>query len=224
MRKIDINVDLAEGFSFDDELLEIATSANVCCGAHAGSVELSLATIQKCRGKGVRVGAHPGVPDRKNFGRLPLVIEHGHELDALLESLVEQLSIAAWAYVKPHGALYNATNVPGLPAQAVAALMRSHAVPLFGMPGTHHEEIARSAGVALIREGFADRLYLDNGLLAPRSVEGSVLSDPEQISKQVIELAEKVDSICIHGDSPGCVAIAELVRKTLEDAGHEVGH
>lgn len=97
-------------------------------------------------------------------------------------------------------------------------------VPMLGLPGTYHETIASIASVGFIREGFADRLYLEDGTLAPRSMDGSVLNDPEQIAKQVIELARRVDSICIHGDSPGCVAIAELVRKTVEDSGYEVGH
>ena len=222
MKAIDINVDIGEGFAFDGDLLRIATSANVCCGAHAGSVDLTMATVAKCITAGVRVGAHPGVPDRAGMGRTPLKITSNEERDDLLSSLVDQLEVAEWEYVKPHGALYNGTTVPGHAADAVATLLSSGKEPLLGMSGTHHEEIARIAGVRLIREGFADRAYDSDGLLVARSERGAVLSSLDEIAAQVLRLARRVDSICVHGDTPGCVAIAEHVLRTLSDAGYEV--
>ena len=223
MKRIDINVDLGEGFPFDDQLMKVATSANVCCGAHAGSVELCVETVEKCRSLGLRVGAHPGVPDRAHMGRAPIVIEAEEERVELLRSLMEQCSVAEWDYIKPHGALYNATTEPGpatVPVVAVALQLR---LPLMGMPGTHHEHIAYAAEVPLIREGFADRAYLPDGRLVSRSEPGALLSDPALIGAQVLVLAERVDSICVHGDNPDCVEIAALVRSTLEECGYEVG-
>lgn len=220
MKRIDINVDLGEGFAFDDQLLQIATSANVCCGAHAGTVDLTLETLAKCKSNGVRAGAHPGVPDRENMGRLPL---GDTDVAVLSESIRAQIEVAKWDYVKPHGALYNATVVPHGVCAGLIAILLKHDLPLMGMPETQHQKIADMAGVDLIREGFADRLYVDNGLLVPRSESGAVLSDTNDITEQVKVLAEKVDSICIHGDSPGCVEIASLVRATLESEGYEVG-
>ena len=222
MKVIDINVDVGEGFAFDDELLQIATSANVCCGAHAGSVDLTMATVAKCITAGVRVGAHPGVPDRAGMGRTPLRTMSNEERDVLLSSLVDQLLVAEWDYVKPHGALYNGSSIPGPVADVVASLMSQRSEPLLGMPGTHHEEIARIAGVRLIREGFADRAYDSDGMLVARSRSGAVLSSHDEIAAQVLRLAVLVDSICIHGDTPGCVTIAEHVLRTLSDAGYEV--
>ncbi|HXH61443.1 MAG TPA: LamB/YcsF family protein [Fimbriimonadaceae bacterium] len=223
MKRVDINVDMGEGFAFDDELLHIATSANVCCGAHAGSPELTMQTVEKCRRLGVRVGAHPGVPDRENMGRLPLVLEGDDDAEALLQSLRGQMRLASWDYVKAHGALYNACAVPGRPADVMEALLREFPLPAMAMPGTRLEEVVSGLGSDLIREGFADRRYTERGTLAPRSEPGSVLSDPSEIAAQVVRLAARVDSICIHGDSPGCVEIAALVRETLVANGYGVG-
>lgn len=224
MRKIDINVDLAEGFAFDDELLKIATSANVCCGAHAGDSELTEETVANCRMQGVRVGAHPGVPDRENMGRAPITEDDMESVYRLMSSVEMQINFIDCDYVKLHGSLYNATTRKCNLSQGLSGVFAVVGRPMLGLPGTYHESIASTMGIGFIREGFADRLYLEDGTLAPRSVDGSVLSDPEQIADQVIELAKKVDSICVHGDSPGCVEIAELVRKTLEVSGYEVGH
>lgn len=223
MRRVDINVDVAEGFAFDDALLTVATSANVCCGAHAGSVELCMETVARCRSLGLRVGAHPGVADRENMGRGPIAFNGEEDRASLSRSLSQQVALAAWDYVKPHGALYNATTRIGPATVPVVNMVLSLGVPLMGMPRTHHEDIAEAAGAPFIREGFADRAYLPDGLLVPRGSPGAVLDDLGQIAGQVLVLAERVDSICVHGDSPGCVEIAELVRRTLEAAGYEVG-
>ncbi len=223
MKRVDINVDVGEGFAFDDALLSIATSANVCCGEHAGSVDLCLATVEKCRSLGVRVGAHPGFPDRKNMGRALFPMEDEQDRVRLMASLMKQVEVALWDYVKPHGALYNVSTKPGPTTVPLVGTLLHLGLPLMGMAGTHHEHIAFAAEVPLIREGFADRAYLPSGLLVQRTEQGAVLSDMSQIADQVLVLAERVDSICVHGDSPGCVEIAALVRSTLEKAGYEVG-
>lgn len=248
-RLIDLNVDIGEGFPYDAELLKFATSANVCCGAHAGSIELTEETIAMCKRRRVRIGAHPGYPDRLNMGRRPMEIG---EQRIYLKSIHEQLqafnSIEAPAYVKPHGGFYNDTaqvlppdwdkpnlvkrqtpyeagghylgTLPG--AGSLGMLLRMYKLPLMGLEPTAHATIASRANVALIREGFADRAYREDGTLQPRSEPGAVLEDSEAIKRQVLWLAERVDSICLHGDTPNCVEMAELILKTLLDAGYEV--
>lgn len=223
MRRIDINVDVGEGFPFDDELLQIATSANVCCGVHAGSVALTLSTLEVCATRGVRAGAHPGFPNRESMGRAPIAHMNEDERALLTESLLDQVGVGTWSYVKPHGALYNSSTRQGAVTVPLVKLMHSVRLPLLGLPGTHHEDIAFAAHVPFFREGFADRAYRRDGTLVPRTEPGAVLSDPAEIADQVLVLASRVDSICVHGDSPGCVRIAALVREILESNGYEVG-
>ena len=138
---------------------------------------------------------------------------------ALLRSLMEQCSVCPWDYVKPHGALYNVTTKPGPATVPLVAVLLHLGLPLMGMPGTHHEHIAFAAEVPFIREGFADRAYLPDGRLVPRTELGAVLSNLGEIAAQVLVLAERVDSICVHGDNPEAVKMAAKVRARLEAAG-----
>jgi UPF0271 protein len=231
MKKVDLNVDIGEGFAYDEALLQFATSANVCCGEHAGSPELTLQTIEMCRRKGVRVGAHPGFPDRESMGRrIPDAVT------PYAESLTKQAQAAAdWAaYIKPHGAFYNLLSLqasskePRTSAAIGAAIGMSKltGLPLMLLPSSALFNLLPMLGGMPhpIAEGFADRRYMADGRLMPRSQPDAVLTDPDEIRAQVLELAPKVDSICLHGDTPGCLEFAEMVRKTLEDAGYEVGY
>jgi UPF0271 protein len=247
-RRIDLNVDIGEGFPHDVELLEYATSANVCCGVHAGSESLSLETVEICRSKGVRVGAHPGYPDRENFGRLSMQAGQEREyLDAIFRQTRWFVRYAEPEYLKPHGAFYNDTAIslpngwdnpkPGMPSydagglflaqtpglQSLMMLLRVHRLPLMGLETSAHSEAARRAKQPLIREGFADRAVDSDGMLVPRSSPGAVLRDPVRIVGQVRAIAPFVDSICLHGDTPDCLLFAELVKKTLLDEGFELG-
>lgn len=250
MKKIDINVDIGEGFFYDQELLDFATSANICCGDHAGSWDLTLTTIDLCRRRGKRIGAHPGYPDREHMGRRSIKHAGSRQKDWLqrvVESVERFGTVYPPDYIKPHGGLYNDAAVFGrsaglgnqgatlnmarrqnwallsMAAHALQAMVRPF-TPLMGLPGTAHERIAELEGTEFIREGFADRRYQSNGLLVPRSEEDAVLEYPEEIRRQLLELAPKVDSICIHGDTPNCLELAELVLSTLRDGGYEVGH
>jgi len=246
---IDLNVDIGEGFPFDDALLEFATSANVCLGVHAGSSDLTMATIDRWLTAGKRVGLHPGYPDRESMGRRSITNDNAREyLDSIFAQVKEILKHAPAHYIKPHGAFYTDTGFalpkfwdkpafgyfpgqdpeaaflnkhPG--ANALGMLLRIHKLPLMGLPNTSHQEIARRAGQRFIREGFADRAYLEDGTLVPRSEPYAVHSDPVQIARQVMDLATKVDSICLHGDTADCIEYATLVVRTLYDAGFEVG-
>jgi UPF0271 protein len=247
-KRIDLNVDIGEGFPHDRELLEFATSANICCGVHAGDEALMASTINLCRSKRIRFGAHPGYPDRGSMGRASIDEEHQKEyLDSIFSQLRRFASYAKPGYVKPHGAFYNDTGVPltvgwdldefgkqGYQAGGVflarhpgvhslAMILRVYRIPLMGLAGTAHEAVAMRTKQLFFREGFADRAYRDDGTLLPRSEPGAVLDDLNKIRDQVLRLAPNVDSLCLHGDTPGCLEFAELVRKTLLDAGYEVG-
>jgi 5-oxoprolinase (ATP-hydrolysing) subunit A len=248
---VDLNVDIGEGFGHDEALLDFATSANVCCGEHAGSWELTQQTIELCKSKGIRVGAHPGYPDRASMGRREMdVAEHSIFLKSIFEQVARFAGVLRPEYIKPHGAFYNQTAqilpatwvptddrwraliledpigqaigaIPG--AGSLGMLLRVHRAPLMGLAGTAHEEIAKRAEVFLFREGFADRGYRLDGTLVPRSEAGALLEDPALVKEQVLRIAPLVDSICLHGDTPDALSFAELVSKTLKDAGFEVG-
>lgn len=250
-KQIDLNVDIGEGFPNDEALLEFATSANVCCGAHAGSWELTQNTIEVCRSRKVRIGAHPGYPDREHMGRRPMEIEeHSEYLRSIFDQLASFAKVVRPAYIKPHGAFYNQTaqilpstwvptddrwkalitedligqaigRIPG--AGSLGMLLRIHRLPLMGLGGTAHEEIAKRAEVFLFHEGFADRAYQEDGTLVPRSQPGAVFEDPELVKNQVLRIAPTVNSICLHGDTADALEFAELVTRTLKDAGYEVG-
>lgn len=224
MRIIDLNVDIGEGAGFDGELLEIATSANVCLGSHAGSWELTLETVRHCERSGVRIGAHPGFPDRATKGRR---VPRASERDAWAKDVHEQAlrfrGLRVGSYVKPHGALYN-LSADGDPwaGDVVARVLETLDLPLMGLPGTAHLGIAAQAGQRLIAEGFADRAYTPAGLLVSREQPGAVLGDPEAVVAQALQLAQRVDSLCLHGDTPGCVGFARRIRSALEEAGFGV--
>lgn len=206
--RIDLNADLAEGAPFDEALLGIISTANVCCGAHAGSPDLARRTVGRARELGVRVAAHPGYPDPA-FGRLSRPT-----LDGLPEDwLAAQLGVFAFDAIKPHGGLYH----------DLAAGRHRELAPLFvdfpfiGLEGH------RGLGSQLVLEGFAERGYSYDGSLIPRGQPGALIEEPALAARQALELAPRVGTICIHGDSPNAVAIARAVRAALEDAGYEIG-
>lgn len=206
--RIDLNADLAEGAPFDEHLLRIVSTANVCCGAHAGSPDLSRRIADQARELGVRVAAHPGYPD-PGFGRIGRTT-----LDGLPEGwLEEQLRVFAYDAIKPHGGLYH-----DLAAGRHGELGPFFAgVPFLGLEGH------RGFGSALILEGFAERGYSYDGSLIPRGHPGALIEEPEAAARQALELAPRMGTICIHGDSPNAVAIARAVRHALEAAGYEIG-
>lgn len=243
---IDLNADLGESFGHwtlgDDEgLVRHITSANVACGFHAGDFTVMERTVALCREAGVAVGAQPGYPDLQGFGRRPMPFAP----DAV-ESLVRYQIGALEAFcraagvelhhVKPHGALYNeAAADPALAGAIARAIARfSRSVPLYGLASsTAMAAAAAEAGIGFVPEAFADRRYLADGSLQPRSIEGSVIADPATAAAQAVSIARSgvvvaadgtsvtlaAASICCHGDTPGAVAIAGAVRTALEGAG-----
>lgn len=221
MSRIDLNVDIGEGFPNDEALLSFATSANICCGEHAGSWELTLATIELCRRKGVRVGMHPGYADRESMGRKAPQEDTGLSR-SILGQANEFMEAFPAAYVKPHGAWYNqivAGETVGRfdPAAPLIAIVKDYRIPAMMLP------VYKGLPAKwVIREGFADRAYLPDGSLMPRTQPGAVFEDPDLVRRQVLRIAPDIDSICLHGDAPDALVFAELVKKTLMDAGYEV--
>jgi 5-oxoprolinase (ATP-hydrolysing) subunit A len=221
---LNLNSDLGEGAGEDEAILAHVDSASVACGIHAGSVSITIATAARCRELGREVGAHPGYDDRANFGRaeLTLTVE---EIEALVAFQVAGLAaIVAIGYVKPHGALYRRCQLDAAAADAVARVARKHGVGVVGQVGFELVAAARRAGIPGYREGFADRLQLPDGSLAPRDQPGSVL-DAERAAEQGARLAQsgQFDTICIHGDSPGAAQVAAAVREALRVAGIATG-
>ncbi len=236
---MDLNADLGEGMD-DGPILPFLTSANVACGLHAGGPATMDRTVAQALSRGVRVGAHPGYPDRENFGRtameLPLdevralVLYQVGALDALVRAHGGRLS-----HVKAHGALYNRAAKDAPLARAVAEAVRAYSgdLVLVGLAGSLQLTEARAVGLRAAGEAFADRRYLADGSLMPRSQPGSVLHDAEEAADQALRIAKQgsivaadgsrvrvdAETLCLHGDTPGSVEIARAVRRRLESAG-----
>jgi len=223
---IDMNADLGEGDPYDMELLTIVSSCNVACGGHAGDESSMIATVAAAIANGVVIGAHPAYPDRDGFGR-----RSGFQSgDALLESLLTQIRSldaivtrlgAKLTHVKPHGALYNdAVNDRGLADTIAAAMLASGPqLMLVGLADSELQHAAKRHGLGFITEGFVDRAYQENGQLLPRSEPGAVHKSLNLVLPQAMALVGKVDTLCIHGDTPGAAEVARAVRTRLEEQG-----
>jgi UPF0271 protein len=221
MRSIDLNADLGEEVTDDAALLQIVTSANVACGYHAGTEAIMRAVCERAAGLLVSVGAQVSYDDREGFGR----VDRDVEPDLLREQVADQVGtltgIARAAgtdvrYLKPHGALYH--RVIRDAEQATAVLAGSGELPVLGMPG-QLLALAERAGRRVFLEGFPDRGYGADGRLLPRDEPGALLEDEAAIAAHALELAPSVQSLCLHGDSPGAVEHAYAVRRALEADG-----
>jgi len=221
VRHIDLNADLGEEVTDDSALLAIVSSANVACGYHAGNAEIMRSVCEQAAEQGVSIGAQVSYDDREHFGRVARDVAP----DLLREQVADQVgslsSIAVAAgttvrYVKPHGALYH--RVLDDEEQATAVLAGSGALPVLGMPGALLRGAERAGRVVLL-EGFPDRGYGADGRLLPRDRPGALLEDADAVAAQALALAEEVDSVCVHGDSPAAVDHAGAVRRALERAG-----
>lgn len=217
---MDLNADLGEEVTDDEGLLAVVTSANVACGYHAGSAAIMQRVCAAAVAGGVAIGAQVSYLDRARFGRTELEVEY----DVLREQVADQVGTLREiaraeggdvVYVKPHGALYHRTRRDAL--QAAAVLDGSAALPVLGMPG-RLLELASRLGRTTWLEGFPDRAY-DGDALRPRDQPGALIVDEAGIVAQALELAPRVRSLCLHGDSPGAVVHARAVRAELEAAG-----
>ena len=237
---MDLNSDLGEAAGSDDEVMPHVTSANIACGAHAGDPATMRRTVELALRHGVAVGAHPGYRDPGSFGRVALDVAREdliRDIRAQLEALrdVAQAAGARLAHVKAHGALYNRGERDDAVATAIAEAVHGfdEGLVLFAPPGSAMERAARTVGLGVAREGFADRAYEPDGTLRSRSLPASVHADPATAAAQALgiardrrvrtsdggEIALAVDTLCVHGDTPGAPAIVREVRRVLEGAG-----
>lgn len=242
--KIDLNADLGEGGHFDKELLDIVSSANISCGAHAGDAGTIAHAIESALQKGVRIGAHPSYPDRENFGRAPMTLD-ADTLNKNLQIQLEGFYTAAQSkgavvtHIKAHGALYNQAAIDRTLANDFAAFVRGFdsSLVVVGLAGSAIIEAAKALGLQTKAEVFADRVYRDNGTLLPRSDPRALISDAERACQQSIEMIKNgyvtavngsrvpvhAQTLCIHGDSPQALALARALRDSLEKYGITIG-
>jgi 5-oxoprolinase (ATP-hydrolysing) subunit A len=245
---MDLNADLGEGFGVwrlgdDDALLDVVTSANVACGFHAGDPSTMHRVCLSAAERGVAVGAQVGYRDLAGFGRRRIGYDAAELRDDVLYQLAALDGFCRVAgtrvrYVKPHGALYNTAVVDEVQAGAVADAVRDYdaSLPVLSLPGSVLASVALANGLRAVAEGFADRRYRPDGMLVPRSEPGAVIVAADEVVAQATRMAVdgtvvasdgtvvpcRVESICVHGDTPDAVALARQVRAALADAGLSV--
>ena len=248
MTAIDLNSDLGESYGAwrmgeDETMLGIVSSANVACGFHAGDPAGIWKTVKAAAGKGVLIGAHVSYPDRVGFGRRDLDVTSGELIADVIYQIGALKGMAASAgvavgYVKPHGALYNRIAHDPIQGQAVIDAIKAidPSLVLMGLANAPILKLAQASGLKTVAEAFADRAYTPDGQLVSRREQGAVLHDPQLIARRMLQLArqgtlEAIDgstitieaqSICVHGDSPGAVAIAQEIRQAFEADGISV--
>jgi UPF0271 protein len=237
---VDLNADLGEGSGHDAELFELISSANIATGFHAGDSDTMHAAIYAARKHGVAVGAHPSFFDRENFGRKELTISNEEVFDAVAYQLGIFQAIACALdvrpnHVKPHGALYNMAVRDAKLADAIARAIESvdPKLILFAPDNSELAGAGEAHGLQIARELFADRNYLNDGWLVPRTRTDALLHDPKEAAHRVLrmlregkvrsveglDVAVRGESICVHGDTPGAVEFARELRTQLETEG-----
>ncbi|OJX98219.1 UPF0271 protein [Salana multivorans] len=227
-RPIGLNADLGEGAGSDDDLLALVTAASIACGGHAGDPASMRTAVRAAADRGVAVGAHPSYLDRDGFGRRDLavpLVELRRQVLAQVRDLgrVADDAGVAVTHLKAHGALYNAAMVRAdlaLLLTEVAATALATPLPVYALPGSALATTADEAGLPVVREGFADRAVRPDGTLVPRSEPGAVLRDAAEVRGRMAILAPLVDTVCVHGDTPGALLIARAARDGLVDAGY----
>jgi 5-oxoprolinase (ATP-hydrolysing) subunit A len=236
---MDLNSDLGEGFGIwklgdDNALLGVITSANVACGFHAGDPSTMRRVCEEAAKNGVKVGAQVSYRDLAGFGRRFIDADPIELADEVLYQIgaLDACARAAGtevAYVKPHGALYNATVHHEQQAKAVVDGIKAFKdLPVLGLPFSHLLHSAQAAGLRPVQEAFADRGYLPDGTLVPRGQANALLTDTKQVVERAVRLLSgelvavdgavikvQAESLCVHGDTPGAVAHARAVREAL---------
>ncbi len=248
MKRIDLNCDVGElpeaiADGTQESLMKWLTSANIACGGHAGDAQTMEATIRQAQKHGLAIGAHPGYPDRANFGRLELKMSCREVSDFVLEQIAALDEIAKRlgariSHVKPHGALYNQAvhneQLAAAIADGVARCNRN--VTLVGLAGSLMLDVFHSAGFRVAAEAFADRRYEADGTLRSRKFDDALIRDPLEAGEQAVSIATQdsltahdgstvklcAETLCIHGDTPGADKIAATVATALKQAGVSV--
>ena len=245
---VDLNSDLGEGFGIwtlgdDDALLQVITSANIACGFHAGDPNIMRRVCDAAVSRDVSIGAQVSYRDLAGFGRRSIDVDRVSLINDVLYQIGALDGFARVAgsrvrYVKPHGALYNRTVHDEEQAAAVIAAIVAYdpMLPVLGLPGSALLRHAQQAGLDTVSEAFADRGYTAQATLVPRSQPGALLDDPAVVAERMLQMlitgrmrsvdgldiAVSAQSICVHGDSPGAVAMAATLRKALAEAGAEI--
>nr|MDT0663402.1 5-oxoprolinase subunit PxpA [Micromonospora sp. DSM 115978] len=241
---MDLNADLGEGFGVwrlgdDTALLDLITSANLACGFHAGDPATMRRICVAAAERQVAVGAQVGYRDLAGFGRRRIEYDFAELRDDILYQIGALAGFCKVAgttvrYVKPHGALYNTATVDETQAAAVVAAVRDYdpGLPLLCLPGSVLAQLATGAGLRVVPEGFADRGYQPSGRLVPRSAPGALVTSADEVADRAVRMATEgtvlavdgtvvpclVESICLHGDTPGAVGLADRVRAALDAA------
>ena len=245
VKRINLNADLGESFGAwkmgdDPALLKIVKSANIACGFHAGDPTVMQETIRLAIAHGVSIGAHPSYPDLQGFGRRVMQMSP-KDLESTLLYQIGALQAIAVAegtsvtHVKPHGALHNVACADHSVAATLVNTLRKldPSMILLAPACSILAQVAEAAGQPVRYEVFADRAYLDDGQLMPRSCKGAILHESSDCVEHVLRMIHansivtasgmhlpcRIDSICVHGDGPQAVATAEAVRQALETAG-----
>ncbi|MFN0116640.1 MAG: LamB/YcsF family protein [Paracoccaceae bacterium] len=242
-RCIDLNADLGEETGDDPSMLALVSSANVACGGHAGGPEAMYAAFSAACANGVAAGAHPGYPDRANFGRVVVPMSEAGIERMVAAQVGAAAGVAALAghrlsYVKAHGALYNLAATDVGVARAIARAVRAvdPRLSLLCLSGSPAVRVSADAGLTVFSEVFADRAYRADGTLVPRGEPGAVIHDPAAVTDRVLAMLDSgavvaadettvrlaMDSLCVHGDTPGAVGLARGLRAALEAAGWRI--
>ena len=235
---IDLNADVGEGCGFDAGLVPLVTSVNIACGAHAGDAATMREAVTLALESRAAIGAHPGFEDREHFGRREIAVSPGQAARLVVSQLERLQGVAASlgarvVHVKLHGALYNMASRDRALASAVVEALQGRDLFLFALAGSVLASEGRHAGLKVVAEAFADRAYLSDGSLAPRSLPGSVIEEEGRAAEQAVSIAREgcvrcrdgarvtvdAQTLCIHGDKPGCVAFARRIRRELQSAG-----
>lgn len=224
-QRIDLNSDLGEGCAGDAEIMALITSANIGCGFHAGDCETTFKALERAARHRVQVGAHPGFPDREEFGRRELNWPAEKIFHECLYQVGALKSLARAAgcpvrYIKPHGALYNMACRDATRAAPVIAAGVELGLAIMGLPDSELERAARGK-VPFIAEGFADRRYRSDGSLTPRSEPDAFVADPLVAAEQAQRLiaTRGVRTLCVHGDNPQALAFVQALRTSLLNKG-----
>jgi UPF0271 protein len=244
---IDFNSDLGEGAGTDAAIMPLVTSANIACGGHAGNDNSMRTAVELALRNKVAIGAHPGYPDREHFGRVAMEIPARDLIESIRRQLESLIGIAGRmggrvTHVKAHGALYNQSERDAAVARniifGVQAATGGHELVIVAPPGSAMLDEALGMGMKVAREGFVDRAYEPDGTLQSRSIAGSVLTDPDVAVLQALSFVKNggvtavdgsflklgVDTLCVHGDTPGAADIARAVRDALNGAKVKVAH
>jgi len=246
MSSIDLNCDLGESFGpwvmgNDEAMIELATSVNIACGFHAGDADIMRKTVELAKARGVSIGAHPGYRDLHGFGRRPVPGLTSSEIENLVAYQIGALQAIATSaghkvtHVKAHGALSNVACDDDMTAQAIANAIKAVDPGLIFVVLANSRLVTagEKANLPMVHEVFADRAYEDDGQLVSRRKPGAVLHDAGLITERVVRMVQdgevvsvngkrmkmRTDTVCIHGDTPGAVEIARVLRKGLADAG-----